>query len=182
MTRQVRRIVTGHNGEGQSTVISDRKAHNITTPIPAVPEFTLINLWRSDSSPADVIQNSDPTLQPVPLSPPATGSVLRMVDFPPESTYIHHLTDELRTQAWAAMQANEFADPAQKPVHPLMHRTPTLDYGIILEGEIYLILDDSEHLMKTGDVVIQRATNHAWSNRSDKICRVAFILLDAAKQ
>ena len=60
----------------------------------------------------------------------------------------------------------------------MMHRTETLDYGIVLEGEIYLVLDDSETLLKPGDVVIQRGTNHAWSNRSDRVCRMAFILLD----
>jgi uncharacterized cupin superfamily protein len=59
-----------------------------------------------------------------------------------------------------------------------MHRTKTLDYAIVLEGEVYLVLDDSETLMKTGDVCIQRATNHVWSNRAEKNCKIAFILID----
>ncbi len=62
----------------------------------------------------------------------------------------------------------------------MMHRTETIDYAIVLEGEVTMILDDSEVLLKTGDVVVQCGINHAWSNRSDKVCRIAFILMDGA--
>jgi naringenin degradation protein FdeH len=60
-----------------------------------------------------------------------------------------------------------------------MHRTRTIDYALILSGEIDMLLDDSEVHLKAGDVLIQRGTNHAWVNRGDAPCRVAFILLDA---
>jgi quercetin dioxygenase-like cupin family protein len=59
-----------------------------------------------------------------------------------------------------------------------MHRTKTVDYGIVLSGEIYLVVDEGETLLKPGDVVVQRGTNHAWSNRSDEPCRMAFVLVD----
>jgi len=61
-----------------------------------------------------------------------------------------------------------------------MHRTETVDYGIVLEGEIVLVLDDSETTLGPGDVVIQRGTDHRWENRSDAVTRVAFILIDGA--
>ena len=61
---------------------------------------------------------------------------------------------------------------------PHMHRTETIDYGIVLEGEIVLIVDDGETIVRTGDIVIQRGTNHAWANRSGKNARVAFVLVD----
>ena len=64
--------------------------------------------------------------------------------------------------------------------HPLMHRTETIDYAICLEGEIWLVLDDSEVLMKAGDVCVQRGTNHAWSNRSDAPCFMCFVLIGDA--
>jgi mannose-6-phosphate isomerase-like protein (cupin superfamily) len=65
------------------------------------------------------------------------------------------------------------------PRHPLMHRTRTIDYAIILEGEIDMLLDDSEIHLKAGDVLIQQGTNHAWINRGASVCRIAFVLIDA---
>ena len=59
-----------------------------------------------------------------------------------------------------------------------MHRTETIDYGIVLEGEITLIMDEGETVVRAGDIVIQRGTNHGWANRSDRNCRIAFILID----
>ena len=59
-----------------------------------------------------------------------------------------------------------------------MHRTETVDYALILEGEIYLVLEEEERLMKQGDFLVERGTNHAWANRSDKPCRVLFVLID----
>ena len=59
-----------------------------------------------------------------------------------------------------------------------MHITDTVDYAIILFGEMYAVMEEGETLMKAGDVLVQRGTNHAWSNRSGDVCRVAFILID----
>jgi uncharacterized cupin superfamily protein len=74
--------------------------------------------------------------------------------------------------------ANAFTGGHGSDRHALMHRTSTIDYGIVLEGEITLILDDGETVAKAGDIVIQRGTNHAWANRGTTNCRVAFILID----
>src|SRR5690242_6037182 len=61
----------------------------------------------------------------------------------------------------------------------VMHRTKSLDYAVVIEGEVVLVLEDSEVLLKKSDVVIQRGTNHAWENRSDKVTRMAFFHVDA---
>jgi uncharacterized cupin superfamily protein len=71
------------------------------------------------------------------------------------------------------------AAPREKRRHPGMHRTRTLDYAIVLSGEIYAVLDEGEVLLEAGDVLVQRGTNHAWSNRSERPCRIAFVLVDA---
>ena len=63
--------------------------------------------------------------------------------------------------------------------HAGFHKTDTIDYAIVIEGEIVALMDEGEKLMKQGDVLIQRGTNHAWANRTDKPARVAFILIDA---
>jgi hypothetical protein len=179
MARNIRRLITGHDANGRSIAISDNLAHDVQTPLPIAKELTLVNLWHTASAPADAIDNVDPTQQEVPFAPQAGGTVFRVVDFPPDSTWLPQLTQELQQQAWAAVDASTHADKNQKTPHPFMHRTPTVDYGIVLEGEIHLLLDDSEHLLKAGDTIVQRATNHAWANRSDKMCRIAFVLVDA---
>lgn len=63
--------------------------------------------------------------------------------------------------------------------HPLMHKTQSLDYIVIMSGEVYLVTESDETLLKAGDIVIQRATHHAWSNRSEEPCVQIAILLDA---
>jgi uncharacterized cupin superfamily protein len=67
---------------------------------------------------------------------------------------------------------------AEDPPHPLMHRTETIDYGLVLEGELVLILDEGETVVRAGDVVVQRGTSHAWANRSNANARIAFVLID----
>ncbi|MDT0510239.1 cupin domain-containing protein [Novosphingobium sp. MMS21-SN21R] len=101
------------------------------------------------------------------------GSILRIVDFPPDKLYN---TDKLAN----FLDANEVRD-GDKPRHFWFHKTESLDYAICLEGEIYAMMDEGETVMRPGDILIQRATNHSWSNRSDKYCRMAFILLDLEK-
>jgi uncharacterized cupin superfamily protein len=63
--------------------------------------------------------------------------------------------------------------------HPLMHRTESIDYGVVIEGEMTLVLDGDEVELKPGSVVVQRGTNHAWANRSGRPCRMLFVLIDA---
>jgi quercetin dioxygenase-like cupin family protein len=70
-------------------------------------------------------------------------------------------------------------DEAHSARHPGFHKTDTIDYALVLEGEVWAILDEAETLLKAGDVLIQRGTFHAWDNRSESVCRIAFILLDA---
>jgi hypothetical protein len=181
MSRSIRRLITGHNPEGQSVLISDADAHDKQVLLDTAPDFALINLWQTKTMPADAFTDPDPTREKLGLMPEPKGTLFRVVDFPPDATYMHTFKGEAYDKAWEAIEASDCADRKGQARHPMMHCTATIDYGIVLEGEIYLILDETEHLMKTGDVVVQRATNHAWSNRTDQICRMAFILVDAAK-
>jgi mannose-6-phosphate isomerase-like protein (cupin superfamily) len=148
-----RRVVTGHDANGTSVVLSDG-------PVPVhriMPQdgVGFYEIWQTDDAPAAVTpaELSEPTERTLRVPPPERGTKIRINEFLPG--YI-----------------NEHGN--QSPVH----RTESIDYGIILEGEIHLVLDDSEVLLRAGDVVIQRGTDHAWANRSDQVCRVAFILID----
>lgn len=77
-----------------------------------------------------------------------------------------------------------FADAKHNPSsgrHPGMHVTDTIDYAILLQGELVAIMDEGETVMRAGDILIQRGTNHAWANRSGEIARIAFILVDGKR-
>jgi quercetin dioxygenase-like cupin family protein len=97
------------------------------------------------------------------------------VDFPPDREVMGGLD---REKAFASMEADHAMDksPAR---HPGMHKTDTVDYALVLDGEIWALMDEGETLLRAGDCLVQRGTNHAWSNRSDRVCRVAFILVNA---
>lgn len=163
--RPVRRLITGTNADGKSYFVSDGSAPNRTAraglPVAHV-------LWATGEARA-------PGAEPAPAGHAFEfhsrgGSLLRIVDFPPDETY-----DEATLQQF--LDANGVRDK-NNPRHFWFHKTESLDYAFVLEGEIWALLDEGEKLMRAGDVLIQRATNHSWANRSGKPCRMAFVLLD----
>jgi mannose-6-phosphate isomerase-like protein (cupin superfamily) len=171
---KVRRVVTGHDEHGKAIVSMDGDpAHVITSAIPG-EYFT--EVWKTFSSPAVIDSGEDTTLGPRKMSPHKMGSVVRLVQIPPESG--KPMDDEARKAHFASLGSPEASTGSGHARHPLMHRTETIDYGVVLEGQLTLILDDVEVDLNPGDIVVQRGTNHAWSNRSDKPCRILFILLD----
>jgi len=172
----LRRVVTGHDENGKAVVITDGDVTNIVRPGHR-PGVAIQNVWVIDSSPAEVFGPEETTDQTIGLLPPKNGSVFRIIDFPPEKGWIEDLDKDAAKEAWASIGA-EHVGVEDNPAHPLMHRTETVDYTVCLEGEIYMVLDDSEVLIKKGDTVVQRGTNHAWSNRSDSVCTVMFVLVD----
>ena len=176
MPDQIRRVVTGHDTKGHSIVISDGQPTNIRQS-PQRPGVVINNLWTTDTMPAETNGPQDATVKPMALEPLANGTNFRIVEFPPEADYIAKVTAEDAKKAVGDLGASH-ALAGGKARHPFMHKTKTLDYAIVLSGEIYLVLDEGEVLMKPGEVCIQRATSHAWSNRSDKPAKVAFILID----
>ncbi|MCI0366015.1 MAG: cupin domain-containing protein, partial [Phycisphaerales bacterium] len=123
-------------------------------------------------------QSSEPAESGLVLAPPKGGTRIRVIDFPPESDAIRKLTGSEAAAKFAEMGDAGATRAGQGAPHPLMHRTQTLDYGIVLAGELTLVMDLGETVVRAGDIVIQRGTNHAWANRSDKNCRVAFVLID----
>lgn len=148
-----RRVVTGHDSAGVSVVISDG-------PVPvhrllADEGVGFFEVWQTDASPAPVAptESSEPTERSLRVPPEAGGTKIRINEFHPGFL-------------------NELGN--QSPVH----RTESIDYGIVLEGEIVLVLDESEVTLRAGDIAIQRGTDHAWANRSDAVARVAFVLVD----
>jgi mannose-6-phosphate isomerase-like protein (cupin superfamily) len=132
-------------------------------------------LWMTDRAPAPLSSSADRAAVNSGIAPPAGGSVFRIVDFPPIKPEIEAL-DPGHMHSELAAGAPKRGRP---PRHPLMHRTRTVDYAVVMEGEIDMLLDESEIHLKAGDVLIQQGTNHAWVNRGTATCRIAFILIDA---
>lgn len=173
----VRRVVTGHDENGKAIVISDGNAANVVRPAHR-PGVAIHNIWRLDSAPAKVHGPEETTARAISLLPPTNGSVFRVIEFPPEKGWIDEVDVGAAKAAWDSVGAGHVGDHSEGAPHPLMHRTETVDFALCLEGEIYLVLDDSEVLIRAGDTVIQRGTNHAWSNRSAAVCRMMFVLVD----
>ena len=176
MPRDVRRVITGHNDEGKSVVIIDEamtadKGHVLTPE--GQPNVRLSDIWISRAMPDSNDGNADTVADSVTLEPPAGGAVFRTLEIPPDA---ERNFDQMR-RYFEQMSAGERLD-GQK--HPGMHKTDTVDCLIIISGEVWLILDEEEVLLKAGDTCVQRGTLHAWSNRADKPCLLAAILLDAA--
>lgn len=176
-TRAIRRVVTGHDAAGNSCIVDDSAAKTVRT-LDIRPGFQSVNLWCTLAAPPSV---DEPDLigAHVGVSPPPRGTVLRIIDLPPEPSDPQDLR-RMISATFGTLFQDAHRDEAEAPKrHPGMHRTTSIDYALILEGEVFAVLDTEETLLKAGDVLIQRGTNHAWANRSDRVCRIAFILIDA---
>ena len=174
MPKPIRRIVTGHNAAGKSVFLSDEASKfEFNVGRGAV---TVTELWETRSSPAENFGSEETVDHKFGILPPKNGSIFRIIEYLPDRQRMGEGYD--REAAFRAMGAEHALDRTN-PRHPGFHKTDTIDYVIVLEGEICALMDEGEKLMKAGDVLIQRGTNHAWSNRTDKPCYVMFVLIDA---
>lgn len=176
--KKFRRIVTGHDAGGKAIILSD-EAPSRTYMVGGPNGAKFHEVWHTLQSPA-LIDNSieEPNEDHLVLGPPKNGTRIRVIDFPPEGDEIRNLTQQEASRHFKTMGGEDALKVDQHAAHPLMHRTETIDYGIVLEGELTLVVDKGEVTIKAGDIIIQRGTNHAWANRTNKSCRVAFILID----
>jgi mannose-6-phosphate isomerase-like protein (cupin superfamily) len=132
----------------------------------------------TSSTPARIDNGPDPTLGPLVLPPPKQGTRIRFVDMPPDTAeFLARSPSQMRAGFEEIGDAGASTASEGAP-HPLMHRTQTVDYGVVIEGEVTLIVDKGEVPLKAGSVVVQRGTNHAWANRSGATCRMLFVLVD----
>ena len=146
MVLNIRRVVTGHNGDAKAVIIRDQEMQNITV-MPSGNSAAL--LWVMDETPGGVDGDDDPSDRAMGIAPPDGGSAFRALELMPGKD-------------------------------AFMHRTNSIDYVIIMEGECVMVLDDgTEVTMRAGDVMVQRGTWHGWANRSDKPCRIIFVLISA---
>ena len=180
MSDSVRRIVTGHDAEGRAVIQEDGAAPRVVRIGGEIgPLFH--EIWNTQETPARIDRGSgEPAETGIQLAPPRNGTRIRVLDIPPEDERLAALSAEEAKAHFAEVGAGEASSHSDdgRSRHHLMHRTETVDYGIVLEGEVTLILDVGETIVRAGDIVIQRGTNHGWANRSGRNCRIAFILID----
>ena len=145
----IRRIVTGHDDKDIAKVIIDGVAQNIRGNRPG--QYTTL-MWCTDSAPCTMPVGEhveDMGAKQLGTYPPVAGTRFMIAEYPPNN-------------------------------QPTMHRTETIDYIVVLSGKIDMELDEGKVVtMGPGEVMIQRGTNHAWINRYDEVCRMAFVLVDA---
>jgi mannose-6-phosphate isomerase-like protein (cupin superfamily) len=173
----VRRVVTGHDANGKAVVISDGPAPFVHTSA-LRPGYASTDVWRTSATPAPIpAQAPEPTLGPRRQLPEKRGSVIRINTLVPETDASRNFDAGQVKELFSGM-GNAQGSTYAAGRHPMMHRTETVDYAIVLSGEITMLMDDSEVTLRAGDVLVQCGTNHAWTNRGTEPARIAFILLD----
>lgn len=172
----IHRVVTGHNAQGRA-VVASQGALPTVVEIAAIPGTVFHEVWSTHTTPALIDNGADPTCGPLVLPPPPQGTRIRFVDIPPDTPeFLAHGAQRMQEAFTQAGDASASTVQADSP-HPLMHRTESVDYGVVIEGELTLVLDEGDVVLKPGSVVVQRGTNHAWANRSGAPCRMLFVLV-----
>ena len=173
MIWSVRRVLTGHDAGGRSTFIADDLAPNVKE-MASMPGLALTDLWETKGAPASNAGDADAAARPVRLEPPKNGTILRIVEFPPDSQWRDGADGR---EAFKSIGAGHAKD--RHSGDPMMHKTTTVDYIVVLKGEVYAIMETGEKLLRPGDILVQRGTNHSWSVRGTEPCIVAAILVSA---
>jgi mannose-6-phosphate isomerase-like protein (cupin superfamily) len=173
MAAPIRRVVTGHDETGKAVRVLDGAASNVRVRAASGGLVSTL-LWVTEETPADISGIIDRADREIGVAPPRFGSAFRIVDFPPTAG-VAAMDNAAVVREMGIGQTGGGA-----PVrHPLMHRTRSIDYAVVISGEIDMLLDDSEIHLRAGDALIQQGTNHAWVNRGTEACRIAFVLIDA---
>jgi mannose-6-phosphate isomerase-like protein (cupin superfamily) len=163
----IRRVVTGLDDKDHAVVIFDSR-------IPLIGGLPSANFWITDSYPPS-LSKEDTANRPIGVSPPDNGTKFRIVEFQP-------LDADTEAKLPPEMIMKDVNHPPARGIpvtHPMMHRTRSLDYAVILSGEIDMMLDDTSVHLKQGDLIVQQATNHGWVNHGTEPCRILFVLMDS---
>jgi hypothetical protein len=175
MPKPVRRVVTGHDAAGRSIFVIDGPTPHVFSRTKG--SAVVHELWETARTPADNCGSADAIARGHRLPPPKNGSVFRIIEYPPDAERLAAIAREEKLPDDGSGRAA--ATDRNHPRHAGFHKTNTIDYAIVLSGEIVAMMDQGEVLLKAGDVLIQRGTNHAWSNRTNMPAVVAFVLIDA---
>jgi hypothetical protein len=177
---EIRRIVTGHDVQGKAVFMSESAAPRAAA-FQHIPGHAFAQVWATAPGARLPAPAGDPTLDGGSLVPAPGGTSLLVVTFPPDAVMMSPDFDGAAAGAELAAALPGLID-CFEPDSPGMHRTDSIDYGLVLSGEIWLELDDgAQKQLRQGDVAVQNGTRHAWRNKSDQPATLAFILIGAAR-
>lgn len=173
MSIRQRRVVTGHNEDGMSTILFDDMGTNVTH-IPSWEGLYVTELWVTSEMPVDNNGGEDRALRPMKHDPDPSGTIFRLVEIPPESKTKFNAKG-IFTELGSSNKPTE----ADSERHPTMHKTNSVDYLVVISGEMIMEMEEGSTVLRQGDCIVQRGTNHAWVNRSSEPCLIAAVLVDA---
>lgn len=175
--KPLRRVVTGHDDEGRAVILFDDADAPNSFASDSIPGFGATVVWFTPAGTVDHATDEDPAPAGREFNFPGVGeTVVRIADFPPDAVYPQDAGEAVFDEI-GGQEEREAGSEHSSGKHFWFHRTESIDYAVVLEGEITLLVDEGEATLKAGDVAIQRATAHAWANRTDKIARVMFVLV-----
>jgi mannose-6-phosphate isomerase-like protein (cupin superfamily) len=169
--KEIHRVVTALDANNKSTALFNSM---VPLKIGGAGEGAA-TVWVTQKAPADYSWNADRSGERKGFSPVPDGTQFLIVDFPPVGADV----DKLPMDLMMKVVGPDAPKRGMPPSNPLMHRTKTVDYAIIMQGEIDMMLDTGTVHLKAGDVVVQQATNHAWLNHGKEPCRIAFVMMDS---
>ena len=170
----MRRIITGHNKSGKSVITIDG------APARSIGEDVggLFEIWNTDGQPIDTTDGIDRADSEVILSPPVNGTKFRYFQINPIPEGVPwEVLQDAAAEAFDRIGAAHHRVDTSK--HPAMHKTETIDYIILLKGNVSLLLDEEEVRLQPFDTVVQRGTNHAWVNHGDEPALLIAVLIDS---
>ncbi|MEQ1773714.1 MAG: cupin domain-containing protein [Burkholderiales bacterium] len=174
--KPIRRIVVRDDNDGtRSRALCDAPSPDVRTD-PARPGFAATRLWVTDRTPARVQNETLNTAHTI--EPPKAGSLCRYLQIPPDDAWKGKVGSKEVRAYFASMGSPGASTYSGAAPHPYMQKTRTLDFALIIEGDVTLVLDLEEVHLSAGDTVVLRGTSHAWSNRSSKPCIIAMSMHD----
>ena len=175
MVSKFRRVVTGVNEKGESIIQFDGEAENILL-FPGWPGAAATELWVTSEIPVDNTGQEDRGARPFKHDPDPSGTIFRIVEIPPEIQGAMEIDTDV---AFDAMGSKNKPTSKDRVKHPTMHFTDSVDYLVLLSGELTMIMDVGEVTLKPGDFVVQRGTRHGWANRGNTPVILVAALVDA---
>lgn len=175
----MRRVVTGHDNEGRSIIVSDGTPPR-TKEYRSLPGIALSIAWATEPGQPVSRTGTDTTAEVKSIVPVPGGTCLTVMTFPPDASLASPDID------WAGFAAEHLQNApglAERFEPDGMHTTPTVDYVLVVEGEICLETDGGQFIpLMQGDIVVQNGTRHGWRNRSDKPAVIAAVLVGATSE